>query len=78
MAAIHVNVEPPKDRNFLARTVTFAFIGYGREWRRSGFQWVEAWWREDDQKYCIWTGDPRSQTTEDLELTAWAELPGNG
>lgn len=70
--------DPPFDRNFLALAICYGFDRRTRDFAVTGRRWAEARWDEPSQKYVFWKGDGRTTTTEPLEMTAWAELPGNG
>lgn len=67
--------DPPFDRPFLAKAVTYGFDHETREWGPCGRRWVEASWQ--DGAYRISSGDARSATAEMLEIMAWAECPGS-
>lgn len=70
--------EAPKNRNILMRMASNSGDGKGN-WKITGFKWVECSWRKDmsglTEKFCVWTGDKRSHTTEPCVPIAWAELP---
>lgn len=69
-------MEPPKDRNFLARIVTFGWSSEICQSVATGTKWCECWWHEKSGVYREWCGNKATTLSSgEVIIQRWEELP---
>lgn len=74
------SMEPPKDRNFIAKVRTFGLWRNTLERVQNGTRWVECFWYDGDfygkPCYAEWCGNSKTLSTlGKVEIVDWIEIP---